>query len=102
MVGNKSRAPLYSPPNLSGRDHPGNPWLVVLRLTVKDLVRLTVGDEDSLPHLSVQAGLECPLHLEREGCWVRQPLWMFILKVFGEGILAVVRLYAAFVLANLW
>ena len=34
---------------------PGNPWLVVLRLTVKDLVRLTVGDEDSLPHLSVQS-----------------------------------------------
>ena len=81
---------LFLSPDLSGWDHPGHSWLVILRLAVQDLVRLTVGDEDSFPHLSVQAGLECPLHLEGECRGVTQPLRMFDLEVFDEGILAVV------------
>ena len=45
--GNKVWAQLYLSPDLSGGDHPGHSWLVVLRLAVDDLVRLTVGDEDA-------------------------------------------------------
>ena len=52
-------------PELPGGDHP-----------VHYLVSLTVGDEDTLSHLPVQAGVEGPLHLEGEGLRVGQPLWV--------------------------
>ena len=45
-------------------------------------VRLAVGDEDSFPHLSVQARVESSLQPEGECRGVSQPLWVFNLEVF--------------------
>ena len=91
-VGKNSLSSALLPPDLPGGDHPGHPRLVVLRLAVHDLVGLTVGDEDTLSHLSVQTGFEGALHLEGEGLRVGQPLRMFYLEVFYKGILAVICL----------
>ena len=62
--GKNSLSSALLPPDLPGGDHPGHPRLVVLRLAVHYLVGLTVGDEDTLSHLSVQTGIEGALHLE--------------------------------------